>query len=183
MSLSMDSSSSPPQPARSRRWIWIALIIALTIALLAGVGALVVAPRLCGVTEPQRHGLDCDIPLPPNTTFVGFLPTPGAVGVSTKTYDFHVPDTTEQAIRDFYVERLPSSGWKCVSKDVPTGATALQGTRGVAVGSLASGGEAAGVELAVSVSTFTKDPSGSCASQSPGADAFDQLNYLYATLR
>jgi len=101
MSLSMDSSASPSQPARSRRWLWIALIIALVAVLLAAVGTFVVAPRLCGVTEPQRHGLDCDIPLPPNTTFKEFLPTPGAVGVSTKTYDFHAPDTTEQAIKDY----------------------------------------------------------------------------------
>ena len=78
----------------------------------------VVAPRLCGVTEPQRHGLDCDIPLPPNTTFREFLPTPGAVGVSTKTYDFHTPDTTEQAIKDFYAQRLPSNGWKCVNHEI-----------------------------------------------------------------
>jgi hypothetical protein len=131
MSLSMDSSSSPPQPARSRRWIWIALIVALAITLLAGVGAFVVAPRLCGVTEPQRHGLDCDIPLPAYATYLGLLPAPSAVGVSTKTYDFHVPDTTEQAIKDFYAQRLPSSGWKCVNHDDPVDVTAFQGTRGV----------------------------------------------------
>lgn len=156
MSLSMDSSASPSQPAHSRRWLWIALIIALVVVLLAGVGAFVVAPRLCGVTEPQRHDLDCDIPLPPNTTYLGLLPTPGAVGVSTKTYDFHVPDTTEQAIKDFYAQHLPSNGWKCVNHDDPIIVTATQGTRSVGVSSLASGGEAAGVELAISVITFSK---------------------------
>ncbi|HEX3271327.1 MAG TPA: hypothetical protein VHR15_11805 [Ktedonobacterales bacterium] len=169
MSLSMDSSSSPSQPARSRRWLWIALIVVLALALLVGVGALVVAPRLCGVTEPQRHGLDCDIPLPPNTTYLGLLPTPSAVGVSTKTYDFHVPDTTEQAIKDFYAQRLPSSGWKCVNHEDPVDVTAFQGTRAVGVSSLASGGEAAGVELAISVSTFSKAFPDSCESQLPGA--------------
>ena len=163
MSLSMDSSSSPPQPARSRRWIWIALIIALAIGLLAGVGALVVVPRLCGVTEPQRHGLDCDIPLPANATSKGLLPSPDTVGVTTKTNDFHAPDITEQTGHDCYVQRLPSGGWTCVGKDDPTGVTALQGTRGVAVGSLSSGGEAAGVELAISVSNFSKDVGASCA--------------------
>jgi hypothetical protein len=145
------------------RWIWIALIIALAIAVLAGVGAFVVAPRHCGVIEPQRHGLDCDIPLPANATFKGLLPSPDTVGVTTRTYDFHVPDIIEQAVHDFYVQRLPSGGWTCVGKDDPTGATALQGTRGVAVGSLSSGGEAAGVELAISVSTFPKDMGASCA--------------------
>jgi len=162
MSLSMDSSASPTQPARSRRWLWIALIVALALALLVGVGALVVAPRLCGVTESQRHDLDCDIPLPPNTTFVGFLPTPGAVGVSTKAYDFHAPNTTEQAIKDFYAQHLPESGWKCVNHDDPVVVTAVQGTRAVGVSSLASGGEAAGVELAISVSTFSKPFSDTC---------------------
>jgi hypothetical protein len=164
MSLSMDSSSSSPQPARSRRWVWIALIAALVLALLIGVGALVIAPRLCSVTNSQRHGLDCDIPLPPNTTFLGFLPTPDAVGVTTKTYDFHTPGTTEQAIKDFYAQRLPSSGWKCVNQDDPVAVTAVQGTRAVGVSSLASGGEAAGVELAISVSTFSKAFSDSCKS-------------------
>ncbi len=167
MSLSMDSSSSP-QPARSRRWLWIALIVALVVVLLAGVGAFVVAPRLCGVTEPQRHGLDCDIPLPPNATYLGLLPTPGAVGVTTKTYDFHVPDTTEQAIKDFYAQHLPASGWKCVNHDDPVDVTAVQGTRAVGVSSLASGGEAAGVELAISVSTFSTAFSDSCESSFPG---------------
>jgi hypothetical protein len=157
----MDSSSSAPQPARSRRWIWITLIAVLALALLIGVGALVVAPRLCGVTESQRHGLDCDIPLPPNTTYRGLLPSTDTVGVTTKTHDIHVPDTTEQAIHDLHAQRLPS-----------TGATALQGTRGVAVGSLSSGGEAAGAELAISVSTFTNDACGSCANQPLGADPF-----------
>jgi len=164
MSLSMDSSSSSPQPARSRRWVWIALIAALVLALLIGVGALVVAPRLCGVTESQRHGLDCDIPLPPNATYLGLLPTPGAVGITTKAYDFHVPDTTEQAIKEFYAQHLPSSGWKCVNQDDPVAVTAVQGTRAVGVSSLASGGEAAGVELAISVSTFAKAFSDSCKS-------------------
>jgi hypothetical protein len=164
MSLSMDSPSSSPQPARSRRWLWIALIVALAIVLLAGVETLVIAPRLCGVVESQRHGLDCDIPLPPNTTFMGFLPTPGAVAITTKTYDFHVPGTTEQAIKDFYAQHLPSSGWKCVNQDDPVAVTAVQGTRAVGVSSLASGGEAAGVELAISVSTFSKAFSDSCKS-------------------
>ena len=164
MSLSMDSSASPSQPAHSRRWLWITLIIALVVVLLAAVGAFVVAPRLCGVTEPQRHGLDCDIPLPPNTAYLGLLPTPGAVGVSTKTYDFHVPDTTEQAIKDFYAQRLPANGWKCVNHDDPIIVTATQGTRSVGVSSLASGGEAAGVELAISVITFSKAFPDTCSS-------------------
>jgi hypothetical protein len=80
-----------------------------------------------------------------------------------------VSNTTEQAIHDFYAQRLPSSGWKCINQDDRTGATAFQGRRGVAIGSVSSGGEAAGVELAISVSTFSKDVSGSCESQSPGA--------------
>jgi hypothetical protein len=164
MSLSMDSSSSSPQPARSRRWLWIAIIAALVLALLIGVGALVVAPRLCGVTESQRHGLDCDIPLPPNTTFLEFLPAPDAVGVTTKTYDFHTPGTTEQAVKDFYAQRLPSSGWKCVNHDDPIIVTANQETRAVSVSSLASGGEAAGVELAISVITFSKSFPNTCNS-------------------
>jgi hypothetical protein len=169
MSLSMDSTPAAPQPGRSRRWLWIALIIILVVVLLAGVGALLVAPRLCGVTESQRHGLDCDIPLPPNTTFIQFLPTPDAVGVTTKTYDFHTPGTSEREIKDFYAQRLPSNGWKCVNHDDPVTVTANQGTRGVSVSSLASGGEAAGVELAISVITFAKAFPDTCSSSLPSA--------------
>src|SRR2546421_12778855 len=128
MSLSPDSSSSPGQPARSRRWLWIALAIALVVVLLAGVGALFVAPRLCGVTESQRHGLDCDIPLPANATFRGQLPTPGdGPSITTTMLNYHVPDTNERSIHDFYVQRLPSSGWKCVNKDAPFDVQAHQG--------------------------------------------------------
>jgi hypothetical protein len=72
-------------------------------------------------------------------------------------------------VHDFYVQRLTSSGWTCVSKGDPTGAMALQGTRGVAVGSLSSGGETAREELAISVIRFKQDLSGSCANQPQGA--------------
>jgi hypothetical protein len=163
MSLSVDPSSSPSQPGRSRRWLWIALIIAPLVVLQAGVGTLFVAPRLCGVTEPQRHGLDCDIPLPANATFLSQLPTPSEpAGVTTKILDYHVPYSTEQSIHDFYVQRLPTSGWNCANKGQPIDVRAIQGKRSVTISSVASGGEAAGVEMAISVSTFSKDMTDSC---------------------
>jgi hypothetical protein len=131
----------------------------------AGVGALFVAPRLCGVTEPQRHGLDCDIPLPANATFLSQLPTPSEpAGVATKIYDYHVPYSTELSIHDFYVQRLPSSGWKCANKEPLIEVQAIQEKRSVTISSVASGGEAAGVEMAISVSTFSKDVTDSCKS-------------------
>jgi hypothetical protein len=84
---------------------------------------------------------------------------------------YHVPDTDERAIHDFYAQRLPASGWKCLNKDLPFDVQARQGNRSVAISSLSSGGEAAGVQMVISVSTYSKGFPASCESQSPGADA------------
>jgi hypothetical protein len=79
-------------------------------------------------------------------------------------YDYHVPYSTEQSIHDFYVQRLPSSGWKCANKEPLIDVQAIQGKRSVTISSVAAGGEAAGVEMAISVSTFSKDVTDSCKS-------------------
>ncbi len=70
MSLPTDPPAPSASPARRRRGLWLGLGIAvLALGLLCGASAVLAGPRLCAVTEPQSHGLACDIPLPPNATF------------------------------------------------------------------------------------------------------------------
>jgi hypothetical protein len=131
----------------------------LVLVVLVSVSAVLVAPRLCGVTEPQRHGLACDIPLPPNTTFDREVVSPaGAVpGVSTQNLQYHVSNTANDAIKAFYAQQLPGKGWKCVSTEVPLIISAQQGNRGLAVIVAPSDGTSGDVTMIVSVTTFAKD--------------------------
>jgi len=70
MSLPADPPAPSASPAPRRYGPWLGLGIAvLALGFFAGISAVFAGPRLCAVTEPQRHGLACDIPLPPNATF------------------------------------------------------------------------------------------------------------------
>jgi hypothetical protein len=119
----------------------------------------IVVPRLCGVTEPQRHGLACDIPLPPNTTFDRQVELPGGnlSGVASQTLQYHVANTTNDAIHTFYVQQLPTKGWKCIRGDDPTAISGAQGNRGLTIGLAPPSGSSSDVTLVISVATFTKD--------------------------
>ncbi len=117
------SSASPempmptPQMGRSRRPLIIALIVVLFLVLLGATGAFLVAPRLCGLTEPARHGLTCDIPLPAGAQFAG-QPNPGPQlsGVTAETWSFTVSGAGAQVdtVSDLYATHLPGAGWQCV---------------------------------------------------------------------
>jgi hypothetical protein len=115
------------------------------------------------VNEPQRHGLACDIPLPANTTFDHELKSPGDFmpGVTSVILQYHVANGTLESVREFYTQRLPSSGWKCVDASNVGGIEARQDKRILAV-LLPQTGDATGIAMRVEVSTFSKDVSDSC---------------------
>jgi hypothetical protein len=131
----------------------------LVLVVLVSVSAVLVAPRLCGVTEPQRHGLACDIPLPPNATFdrEAGLPAGGLGSVASQSLEYHVANTTPDAIRSFYTQHLPSDGWKCVNGDVPLVISAEQGKRGLNIVVLPPDTSVPAVTVIISILTFTKD--------------------------
>src|SRR5690348_4723252 len=114
------SSASPELPTsaaregRGRRPLIITLVVVLVLALVGGVGAFFVAPRLCGLTEPTRHGLACDIPLPAGAQFAG-QPDPGAQisGVTAEAWSFTVSGAGAQVdtVTDLYKTQLLSAGW------------------------------------------------------------------------
>ena len=165
MSLPNDSTSASKAPARGRRGLWIGLGAALLVVIiLAGVSAVFLAPRLCGVTEPQRHGLACDIPLPANASFDGEVAPPaGAVpGITTQNVQYHVANTTSEAVRTFYTQQLPANGWTCLDAEDPVTISAEQGNRGVAVLVAPSAGTSKVVIMIVSVVTFSSDIGRAC---------------------
>ena len=110
-----------PRMSRGRRLLILALVVVLVLALLGAVGAFFVAPRLCGLAEPARHGLACDIPLPAGAQFTG-QPNPGPQlsGVTTETWAFTVSGAQAQVdtVTNLYKTRLPGAGWQCVQANV-----------------------------------------------------------------
>jgi hypothetical protein len=131
--------------------------------LLVGVGAVFIAPRLCGLTEPQRHGLACDIPVPPNATFDRTVEPPAGpqAGIEQQNLLFHASYTAPDAIHTFYSQQLPTKGWTCVNTDDPITVAATRGKRAVSIVLSPLAQEGADVPFVVSVQTFSKkfDPS------------------------
>jgi hypothetical protein len=89
----------------------------------------------------DRHGLETNVPLPNNITFVLKdspsrkiqAPAPvGTVSLSVNRWLWVVAGSTPTAVQQFYTQNLPGSGW---SKLVPSsngsdkGVTACQGTK------------------------------------------------------
>jgi hypothetical protein len=165
MSQPSNPAPSPIPPQRSRRGLWIGLSVALLLlVLLVGVGALFVAPQLCTVTEPQRQGLACDIPLPPNTTFDREVSLPGGElpGVPSQSLQYHVANTTPDQISSFYTQRLPANGWKCVRGDIPSVISGQQERRSVIVSLHPVSGSTSDVTIIISVLTFNKELGDDC---------------------
>src|SRR5215467_7788989 len=106
---------APPPPARGRRALLVALIV-LVILVGGGIAGYVVAgPRLCALTEPERHGLPCDIPLPDGARYVGPEQSPPPpTGVTVSSWVFTVTVTDASSLNALYLKRLPTSGWTCL---------------------------------------------------------------------
>jgi hypothetical protein len=158
VSLPSDAASPSTPPMRRRRGLWLGLGIALLVVILiVGVGAVFVAPRLCGVTEPQRHGLACDIPLPPNATFVRTFEPPAGTPPGSEILLFHASNTTPDAIHTFYEQQLPSKGWTCVQTGDPLTVRATQGKRSVSIVLAPLAQEGADVPFVVNDFTFASE--------------------------
>jgi hypothetical protein len=144
-------------------------MVVVILALLGAVGAFFVAPRLCGLTEPERHGLSCDIPLPTGAGFTSQPNLPQSPGISTETWAFSVPGQQAHAIAQFYAQRLPGSGWRCVQDsvlaDLPQKSqeqvVALNGNRALSI-TVTLGPSDTAAQLVIAVSTFPRAPEGTC---------------------
>ena len=112
-SASPEISEPAPRKGRGRRPLIIALVVVLVLVLIAAASVFFVAPRLCGLTEPARHGLACDIPLPAGAQFAG-QPNPGAQisGVTAEAWSFTVSGTGAQVdtVTDLYKNISPARG-------------------------------------------------------------------------
>jgi hypothetical protein len=148
-----------PTRSRSRpRWRRIALFILLNSALLGSLTAVVVLPRVCFYTEPERHGLACDIPLPLTAVLERVVKINGEIppGVETQNLQFQVRDTTNEEVRAFYVKELPERGWTCIKADDAYIMSALKGSRDIGV-MLSPPAEAGGrVVMLITISTFAQ---------------------------
>jgi hypothetical protein len=171
----MSASVSPemPQPTtrkgRGRRMFLIALVVVVVLALLGAVAAFFVAPRLCGLTEPERHGLSCDIPLPSGARFTNQPALPQSPGITTEAWAFTVPGEQAHSVAQVYSQRLPGAGWRCVTAsvlaDLPQNSqehgAALNGNRGLSV-TVIEGPPDNVTRLLIAVSTFPQTPPGAC---------------------
>lgn len=171
----MSASVSPEMPApatrkdRGRRILLLALVVVVVLALLGAVAAFLVAPRLCGLTEPERHGLSCDIPLPAGARFTNQPNLPQSPGISTETWAFTVPGQQAHAVAQVYTQRLPGAGWRCVTDSVLADLSqksdeqvvALNGNRGISVVVSLDPPDTV-VHLLIAVSTFPHAASGTC---------------------
>lgn len=171
-STSPEMPMSAPQKSRSRRPLIIALVVVLVLALVGAASAFFVAPRLCGLTEPARHGLACDIPLPAGAHFAG-QPNPGAQisGVAAEAWSFTVSGAGAQVdtVTDLYKTQLPSAGWACVQtielSDSPENGQALvaaiNGNRALSV-TLTLGPPDHALSLLILVGSFPHAAPGGC---------------------
>jgi hypothetical protein len=107
----------------------------LIIALLGTHIAVVVPPRLCLITEPERHGLACDVPLPPTAVFERIVEINGEIppGVEIQNLQLQVRDATPDEVRTFYLQQLPLKGWTCAKVENAHISTAQKGNRDLSV--------------------------------------------------
>lgn len=170
------SSASPemPTPAtgvrRGRVSLILALVVVLVLVLVGAVGVFFVAPRLCGLTEPARHGLACDIPLPAGAQFAG-QPNPGSqpAGITAQAWSFTVSDAQVHPLADLYRTRLSGVGWRCVQtsvlSDLPQKSqeqvVALNGNRALSV-MVTLGPPDNVLHLLIVVTTFAHAAEGAC---------------------
>ena len=94
------------------------LVLLVVVVLLAG-GAYTVVnlPRSCGVFGSIRHGLPCEVPLPPGLTFLRTDVTPSNKLPPDETeqlWMFRVSGSSLHQVHDVYAQQLPSNGWGCV---------------------------------------------------------------------
>ena len=170
----MSASVSPemPQPAtrkgRGRRMLLLALVVVVILALLGAVAAFFLAPRLCGLTEPERHGLACDIPLPTGARYTNQPDLPQSPGITTEVWAFTVPGQQAHAVAQVYSQRLPGDGWRCVTASVLADqpqseeqVIALNGNRALSV-TVTDGPPNTGLRLLIAVATFPQTPPGAC---------------------
>lgn len=171
----MSASVSPEMPTSAtrnrpgRRMLLIALVVVVVLALLGTVAVFFVAPRLCGLTEPERHGLACDIPLPTGARFTNQPNLPQSPGISTETWAFTVPGEQAHAVAQFYSQHLPGSGWRCVTSSVLANlpqnnqeqVVALNGNRSLSI-TVTSGPPDTVAHLIIAVSTFPDAAQGAC---------------------
>jgi hypothetical protein len=96
----------------------------LTLVVAAGcTDAYFIGPQPCFPPFSKRGGLACDIPLSAGAAFqdeqTGVYR--GSEGTGTgETFTFTIPHTSLSAVRDYYVQRLPSAGWHCVRENATT---------------------------------------------------------------
>lgn len=159
------STQSKRIPALTR------VLVTLVVLALAGVvvGVFLVGPRLCGLTEPERHGLACDIPLPANAKFAE-QPDPGSgpVGGSIEAWAYTVPAADAGNIADLYARRLPEEGWTCLQTNkvdllgsAEATVVALNGNQAISV-ALNPTSTPGIAQLLIVVTTFPRAPSGTC---------------------
>lgn len=142
MSISSGAHTSDVATRRGRRGLWIALAILLALLVVVGGVGLFGAPQLCTLTNSNRHGLACDIPLPSNAHFVRQQADPSAPA-PTQRWFYLVSGSSIHAVADLYARQLPDRGWRCVDvvntqapgvPQVEASVTAIDGNRGIGVG-------------------------------------------------
>lgn len=169
-SASPEMPTSAPRVGRGRRSLILALVVVLVLMLVGAAGLFFVAPRLCGLTEPVRHGLACDIPLPAGAQFAG-QPNPGSqpAGITAQAWSFTVSNSQVHAVADLYSTHLPGAGWRCVQasvvSDLPQNSqeqvVALSGNRALSV-MVTLGPPDNVIHLLIVVSTFAHAAGGAC---------------------
>src|SRR5215831_13033926 len=66
-------------------------------------------PHRCGLFAREwRHGLPCEVPLPPRASFLRYPGSPG------QDWVFRVPHMSGPDLRAFFLRQLPAYGWRCV---------------------------------------------------------------------
>jgi hypothetical protein len=147
-----------PRSRPLQRWRRVALFILLDFALLGTLIAVVVPPRLCLITEPERHGLACDVPLPPTAVFEHTVEINGEIppGVEVLNLQFQVRDATSDEVRAFYLQQLPLKGWACAKVENAHIITSHQGNRELSVVLMPPAETGGRVLMNITMETFTE---------------------------
>jgi hypothetical protein len=101
-----------------------------------GIGAYFIGPQPRFPPNPARHGLPCDVTLPDHATFHDHQSSRYFGGEGTgsgETWTFTVTGTSLTQVADFYAQRLPGAGWRCVVADDSSGAGGWKDRRRVGI--------------------------------------------------